>query len=45
VINVDAPQGYLKLELDGSASQYNPTTLVRRGGEAQFVLIRPNPAR
>lgn len=40
VINVDAPQGYLKLELDGSASQYNPTTLVRRGGEARTLNVQ-----
>lgn len=29
IITLDAPQGYLKLELDGTINQYNPTTLVR----------------
>ena len=29
IITVDAPQGYLKLELDGTINQYNPTTLIR----------------
>jgi Ca-activated chloride channel family protein len=33
IIALDAPQGYLKLQLDGTINQYNPTTLVRKSGE------------
>ena len=33
IIPLDAPQGYLKLELDGTINQYNPTTLVRKSGD------------
>lgn len=33
IIPLDAPQGYLKLELDGTINNYNPTTLIRKSGE------------
>lgn len=40
VIKLDAPQGYLKLELDGTINKYFPTTLVRKGGEFQTLNVQ-----
>jgi Ca-activated chloride channel homolog len=40
VINVDAPQGFLKLELDGTINQYNPTTLLRKQGDMQTLNVQ-----
>jgi Ca-activated chloride channel homolog len=39
VITVDAPQGYLKLDLDGGLSNYFPTTVVRKGGEMHTLNV------
>lgn len=40
VIPVDAPQGYLKLELEGTLSKYYPTTVVRKKGEMNTLNIQ-----
>ena len=40
VIKLDAPQGYLKLELDGTINKYFPTTLVRKGGDLQTLNVQ-----
>ncbi len=40
VIPVDAPQGYLKLELDGQANKYYPTTVIRKKGEMNTLTIQ-----
>ncbi|MGZ4038092.1 MAG: vWA domain-containing protein, partial [Bacteroidia bacterium] len=40
VIPVDAPQGYLKLELEGAISKYYPTTIVRKGGDMKTLNIQ-----
>lgn len=40
VIPVDAPQGYLKLELDGALSKYFPTCVVRKKGEMNTLNIQ-----
>lgn len=40
VIPVDAPQGYLKLELDGTLSKYYPTTVIRKHGEMNTLNIQ-----
>ena len=40
VIPVDAPQGYLKLELEGITSNYYPTTVVRKKGEMNTLTIQ-----
>lgn len=40
IIKLDAPQGYLKLELDGAINKYYPTTLVRKGGELQTLNVQ-----
>lgn len=39
VIPVDAPQGYLKLELDGPLSKYYPTTVVRKSGDMKTLNV------
>ncbi|MES2514489.1 MAG: hypothetical protein V4580_10110 [Bacteroidota bacterium] len=40
VIPVDAPQGFLKLELEGTLSKYFPTTVVRKKGEMNTLNIQ-----
>jgi Ca-activated chloride channel family protein len=40
IINVDAPQGFLKLELDGTIGQYNPTTLIRKGTDMKTLNVQ-----
>ncbi|HQQ93881.1 MAG TPA: VWA domain-containing protein [Bacteroidia bacterium] len=40
IISLDAPQGYLKLELDGTNSNYYPTTLVRQGADMQTLNVQ-----
>lgn len=40
VIVVDAPQGYLKLELDGVLSKYYPTCVVRQKGDMNTLTIQ-----
>jgi Ca-activated chloride channel homolog len=39
VIPLDAPQGALKLELDGAFNKYFPTTVVRKAGEMTTLNI------
>lgn len=39
VIPVDAPQGYLRLEIDGNPSKYFPTTIVRQKGEMKTLNV------
>jgi Ca-activated chloride channel homolog len=40
VIPVDAPQGFLNLELEGALSKYFPTTVVRKKGEMNTLNIQ-----
>lgn len=40
VIPVDAPQGYLKMELDGPLSKYYPTCIVRKKGDMNTLNIQ-----
>lgn len=40
VIKLDAPQGYLKLELDGPLSKYYPTTMIRKSGEMKTLNVQ-----
>lgn len=40
IIPVDAPQGYLKLELEGQTSKYFPTTVIRKKGEMNTLTIQ-----
>lgn len=40
IIPLDAPQGYLKLELDGTISKYFPTTLVRKAKEFTTLNVQ-----
>lgn len=40
IIPVDAPQGYLKLELQGPVSKYYPTTIIRQAGEMNTLNVQ-----
>ncbi len=40
IIALDAPQGYLRLELDGTSIQYNPTTLVRKNDDMKTLNVQ-----
>ncbi len=40
IIPVDAPQGYLKLELEGTLNKYYPTCVVRKKGEMNTLNIQ-----
>ena len=40
IIPVDAPQGFLKLELDGAISKYYPTTVVRKQGHLKTLNVQ-----
>ena len=40
VIKLDAPQGFLKLELDGAINKYYPTTIVRKFGDLQTINVQ-----
>jgi Ca-activated chloride channel family protein len=40
VIPVDAPQGYLKLELDGALSKYFPTCVIRKNDDMNTLNIQ-----
>ena len=40
VIPLDAPQGFLRLELDGAINKYNPTTVIRKGGEMKTLNVQ-----
>jgi Ca-activated chloride channel family protein len=40
VISLDAPQGFLKLELDGTFNKYFPTTLIRRNIEMKTLNVQ-----
>jgi Ca-activated chloride channel homolog len=39
VIPVDAPQGFLRLELDGPLSKYYPTTIVRKESDMKTLNV------
>jgi Ca-activated chloride channel family protein len=39
IISLDAPQGYLRLEIDGAINKHYPTTLVRRDGDMKTLNV------
>jgi Ca-activated chloride channel family protein len=39
-IPVDAPQGFLKLELDGTINKYYPTTVIRKSGQEKTLNVQ-----
>jgi Ca-activated chloride channel family protein len=39
IIPVDAPQGFLHLDIDGSINKFYPTTIVRKGGEMKTLSV------
>ena len=40
IIPLDAPQGFLKLDLDGAVSRYYPTTIVRKTGDMKTMNVQ-----
>jgi Ca-activated chloride channel homolog len=40
VIPLDAPQGFIRLELEGSNSKYFPTTVIRRSGDMKTLNVQ-----
>lgn len=40
VIPLDAPQGFLKLDIDGSENKYYPTTIVRQNGDMKTLNVQ-----
>ena len=40
VIPVDAPQGYLRLELDGAINKYFPTTIIRKNNDMKTLNVQ-----
>ncbi len=40
VIPLDAPQGALRLDIDGSTNKYFPTTIVRKSGEMKTLNVQ-----
>jgi Ca-activated chloride channel family protein len=39
IIPVDAPQGFLLLDIEGSINKFYPTTIVRKGGEMKTLNV------
>lgn len=40
VISLDAPQGFLRLDIEGSSNKYFPTTIVRKGGDMKTINVQ-----
>jgi len=40
VIPLDAPQGALRLDIDGTANKYFPTTIIRKSGEMKTLNVQ-----
>lgn len=40
VISLDAPQGYLKLDLDGAFNKYYPSTIVRKSNDMKTLNVQ-----
>ncbi len=40
IITIDAPQGYLKLQIEGSINDYYPTTIVKKAGDSSIVNVQ-----
>jgi Ca-activated chloride channel family protein len=40
VISLNAPQGFLKLELDGAINKYYPTTVIRKSGDMKTLNVQ-----
>ncbi len=39
-IKIDAPQGYLKLQIEGSINNYFPTTLIKKEGDNDIINVQ-----
>ncbi len=40
VISIDAPQGYLSLQIEGAGYNYYPTTIVKRAGDSAILNVQ-----
>lgn len=40
VINIDAPQGYLNLQIDGNINDYYPTTIIKKANDTIILNIQ-----
>lgn len=40
IISVDAPQGYLNLQIEGSINDYFPTTIVKKAGDTSILNVQ-----
>ena len=40
IIPVDAPQGFLRLDLEGAFNKYYPTTIIRHGGDMKTLNVQ-----
>jgi len=40
IIPLDAPQGFLRLDLDGAINKYFPTTIVRKAGDMKTLNVQ-----
>lgn len=40
IITIEAPQGYLKLQIEGSINDYYPTTIVKKAGDSSIVNVQ-----
>lgn len=40
IINIDAPQGYLKLEISGTINDYYPTSIVKKAGDTVILNVQ-----
>jgi Ca-activated chloride channel family protein len=40
IISLDAPQGYLRLDLDGAINKYYPTTIIRKDGDMKTLNVQ-----
>ena len=40
IIAIDAPQGFLRLELDGAINKYYPTTIIRKTNEMKTLNVQ-----
>lgn len=40
IISIDAPQGFLRLDIEGTSGKYFPTTIVRQAGQMKTLNIQ-----
>ena len=40
IIQVDAPQGYLNLQIEGTINDYFPTTIIKKAGDTSIINVQ-----